>query len=137
MNWLTYALLGMFFIALMSLIFKKLTLENLQAEIILLFLFGFAFLFYLTQVIITKTPIKVNTFLVILLILAALFSYIGNLFQVKSIGLAPNPAFSVAIISLQTILVAVGSYFIYNSKLSLLNALGLFLGITAIILLSI
>ena len=62
MNWLTYALLGMFFISIMSLIFKKLTIENLQAEVILVFLFGFAFLFYLTQILVTKTPVKVNTF---------------------------------------------------------------------------
>ena len=136
MNWLTYALLGMFFIALMSLIFKKLTLENLQAEIILLFLFGFAFLFYLGQVIVTKTPVKLNYFLIILLILAAFFSYIGNLFQVKSIGLAPNPAYSIAIISSQTILVAIGSYFLYNSQISIMNAIGILLGIVAIVLLS-
>ena|SRR3989344_1483805 len=137
MNWLTYALLGMVFIAIMSLIFKKLTIEKLQAEVILVFLFGFAFVFYLTQVIITKTPVNVNYYLIILLILAAFFSYLGNLFQVKSIGLAPNPAFSIAIISLQTILVAVGSYFIFNSTISLLNGVGIVLGIIAIVLLSI
>jgi len=136
MNWLTYALLGMVFIAIMSLIFKKLTIEKLQAEVILVFLFGFAFVFYLTQVIITKTPVNVNYYLIILLILAAFFSYLGNLFQVKSIGLAPNPAFSIAIISLQTILVAVGSYFIFNSNLTLLNGIGIVLGVIAIVLLS-
>ena len=136
MNWLTYALLGMVFIAIMSLIFKKLTIEKLQAEVILVFLFGFAFVFYLTQVIITKTPVNVNYYLIILLILAAFFSYLGNLFQVKSIGLAPNPAFSIAIISLQTILVAVGSYFIFNSNLTLLNGIGIVLGVIAIVLFS-
>jgi len=46
----------------MILIFKKLTVEKVQAEVILMFLFGFAFLFYLTQVLVTKTSIKLMPF---------------------------------------------------------------------------
>ena len=136
MNWLIQALLGMILFAGMILIFKKLTIENVQAEVILLFLFGFAFLFYLTQVIVTNPPIKLNTFLIVLLVLTAIFSYIANLLEVKSINTAPNPAFVTAIFGLHTILVAVGSYFIYNSSLSLVNGAGIVLGIIAIILLS-
>lgn len=137
MNWIIYALLGMFFIAIMSLILKKLTTQNIKVEVILLFLFGFATIFYLAQILITKTEIKLDSNLVIvLLILVALFSYLGNLFQVKSIALAPNPAYSIVIISLQTILVALGSYLFFNSSITLTNLFGLILGIVAIILLS-
>ena len=120
----------------MILIFKKLTVEKVQAEVILMFLFGFAFLFYLTQVLVTKTSIKLNAFLIILLILTAIFSYIANLLEVRSINTSPNPAFVTAIFGLHTILVAIGSYFIYSSKLSIINGLGIVLGIIAIILLS-
>ena len=136
MNWLMQSLIGMFLFAAMILIFKKLTIEKLQAEVILLFLFGFAFIFYLTQVIITKTPVKVNTFLITLLLLTAIFSYIANLLEVKSINTAPNPAFVTAIFGLHTILVVIGSYFIFNSKISILNSVGIVLGVIAIILLS-
>src|SRR3989344_174300 len=111
----------------MILIFKKLTVEEVQAEVILMFLFGFAFLFYLTQVLVTKTSIKLNAFLIILLILIAIFSYIANLLEVRSINTSPNPAFVTAIFGLHTILVAIGSYFIYSSKLSIINGLGIVL----------
>ena len=114
MNWVIQSLIGMLLFAGMILIFKKLTLENLKAEVILLFLFGFAFLFYLIQVIVTKTSFKLNAFLVILLILTAVFSYIANLIEVRAINVAPNPAFVTAIFSLHIILVAIGSYFLYN-----------------------
>ena len=136
MNWFIQSLIGMLLFAGMILIFKKLTLENLKAEVILLFLFGFAFLFYLTQVIVTKTSFKLNAFLVILLILTAIFSYVGNLIEVRAIAVAPNPAFVTAIFSLHIILVAIGSYFLYNSQISFINGLGMVLGIIAIILLS-
>ena len=136
MNWVIQALIGMVLFAAMILIFKKLTIEKVQAEVILLFLFGFAFIFYLTQVIVTKTPIKVNTLIIILLILAAIFSYIANLLEVKSINTAPNPAFVTAIFGLHTVLVVIGSYFLYNSKISFLNWIGTLLGVIAIILLS-
>ena len=136
MNWLIYAMLGMISLGIMSLLLKKLTIENLRAEVMLLFLFFFAAVFYLLQILLTKTQIKVNYFLIFLIIVAALFSYIGNLFLVKSIATAPNPAYTIAIISLQTILVAIGSYFIFNSQLTAINLLGVVLGIIAIILLS-
>ena len=136
MNWFIQSLIGMLLFAGMILIFKKLTLENLKAEVILLFLFGFAFLFYLTQVIVTKTSFKLNAFLVILLILTAIFSYVANLIEVRAIAVAPNPAFVTAIFSLHIILVAIGSYFLYNSQISFINGLGMVLGIIAIILLS-
>ncbi|MEK6937246.1 MAG: EamA family transporter [Nanoarchaeota archaeon] len=136
MNWLLYALLGMFFAGFMILIFKKLTIENVKAEVILVFLFGFAFIFYLSQILITKTPVKINSYLIFLLILAAFFSYLANLLEVKSIGIAPNPAFPVGIFSLHTILVVIGSYFLFNSSVSIINILGIILGIIAIILLS-
>ena len=136
MNWLIQALIGMVLFAGMILIFKKLTVEKVQAEVILMFLFGFAFLFYLTQVLVTKTSIKLNAFLIILLILTAIFSYIANLLEVRSINTSPNPAFVTAIFGLHTILVAIGSYCIYSSKLSIINGLGIVLGISAIILLS-
>lgn len=136
MNWIIYAMLGMISLGIMSLLLKKLTIENLRAEVMLLFLFIFAAVFYLLQILVTKTQIKINYFLIFLIIAAALFSYIGNLFLVKSIAIAPNPAYSIAIISLQTILVAVGSYFIFNSQLTVINLLGVVLGLIAIILLS-
>src|SRR3989344_6778380 len=135
MNWIVYAMLGMISLGIMSLLLKKLTIENLRAEVMLLFLFFFAAVFYLLQILLTKTQIKVNYFLIFLIIVAALFSYIGNLFLVKSIAVAPNPAYTIAIISLQTILVAIGSYFIFNSQLTAINLLGVVLGIIAIILL--
>ena len=136
MNWLIQTLIAMLLFALMILIFKKLTIEKMQAEVILLFLFGFAFVFYLTQVIVTKTPIKINTFLIVLLILAAIFSYIANLLEVKAVNMAPNPAFVTSIMGLHAILVAIGSYYLYNSQISIMNGLGIILGIIAIILLS-
>ncbi|KHO49849.1 MAG: hypothetical protein QT02_C0003G0039 [archaeon GW2011_AR9] len=136
MTWLLYALLGMIFFAGMVLLFKKITLLGVPASILMLFLAIFLVVFYALHVTITKTPPKVTSFAIVLIIAAAFLSYLGNLFYTKSIALAPNPAYSTTIISLQVLLIALASVFLFGSELSLVKGIGIMLAIVAGILLA-
>lgn len=135
MNWLTYALFGMVCFATMILIFKKLT-SYLKPNILLLFIFCFGMIFYLIDSLYTKSAFNLNSKIILLLIIAAFFSYLGNLLYVKSISIAPNPGYSVAIVSLQAIIITLGSYFLYGSEISGKSLIGIIFGVIAIILLS-
>lgn len=67
----------------------------------------------------------------------AFLSYGANLLYVKSIELAPNPGYSAAIISLQLVIIAVAAVFLFNSELTVIKGLGIFLALLAGILLAI
>ena len=135
MSWLLYALLGMVFFAGMILLFKKITLLGTEPLILLLFLTIFLAGFYVVHVSITKTPLKVNSTVILLILAAAFLSYLGNLFYTKSIALAPNPAYSTTIISLQIVLIAIASVFLFGSELSTVKGIGILFAIVAGILL--
>ena len=53
----------------------------------------------------------------------------------KSLSLAPNPGYSLAIISADVVLVAVASVFIFKSEFTLIKAIGTGLAVLGIILL--
>lgn len=136
MEWYSYALLSMLFFSIMVLIFKRLMSGGLQPGVILLFVFGLSALFYLAHFLIAKTPMETNYYILALLLIAAILSYVGNLFSLKAINSAPNVGYPLAINSLQIILVTVASVFLFGSKLSLIKVAGLLLGLIAIMLLA-
>lgn len=135
MGWFLYALLGMVLFSVMLLIFKKLT-ADLKPNVLLLFIFGFGMIFYLADIVYANSPFNLNLKLVLLLLIAAFLSYLGNLLYVKSISLAPNPGYSAAIISFQVILITFGSYFLFGSQITVKGLVGIVMGVIAIILLS-
>lgn len=136
MSWFMYALLGMVFFSAMVLVFKKLTALGVKTSALLLLVFLFGALFYGAHTLVTKTPVKINYSIIVLLAAAALSSYIANLFYVKSIELAPNPAYPTAIVGLQVGLIAIGSILFFGSEFNWIKGVGLLLTIVAIVLLS-
>ena len=136
MEWVLLALIAVVFTSAMTLLFKRATLE-IPASIILLFVFGFGFIFYLFHVFITKTPIKVSPTIVWILIAAALLSYLGNLFMVKALGMAPNPAFAKAFVGLEFVIVGLAAVFLFGSQLTFPNMIGIVLTIVGLLLLTV
>jgi len=136
MEWMLLALISVVFFSGMTLLFKRATLE-VPASIILFFVFGFGFIFYLFHIFITKTPIKVNPTIVWILLAAALLSYLANLFAVKALGMAPNPAFADAFGGLKFVIVAVAAVFLFGSPLTFLNMIGILLTVVGLFLLTV
>ena len=61
--------------------------------------------------------------LFIMLILSAiLFSYLGNVFSLASVNLAPNPGYSLIISKSYVVYTTIVSIFLFNSSLSAKNA---------------
>ncbi len=137
MEWLTYAIVSMIFFAGMILLFKKVLTFNVKPASLMLFISIFLVFFYLIHVIITKTPTKVGNSTLILIFAAAFLSYVANILYTKSIAIAPNPGYSAAIVSLQLVLIAVASFFLFKSELTVTKGVGIILAIIAGILLSI
>jgi len=137
MKWFVYALLAMIVFSGMILIFKKLMIMEVKSSVLLFFVFLFGMLFYLSHVIVTKTSFKVSLVVVLLVVLAAFLSYVGNFLQLKSIELSPNPGYSIGVVSLQAAVVTLGSVLLFRSSFSWINGLGVVLAIIALILLGI
>ena len=122
MKWFLYALLAMIFFAAMILIFTKLMKLGLDTPKILLGVFiGGAILYSLHVMISNKTTFfmtSITPVIIGLLVLAALCSYLGNLWMLKSMEISPNPGFTVGVVSLQAILIAIGSWWLFESSMS-------------------
>lgn len=127
----------MIFFSGMILLFKKITLMGVKPAVLLLFVSIFLFIFYLSHTTVTKTPTKINNYILILIIIAAFLSYLANLFYTKSIALAPNAGYSAAIISLQLAVITIASIILFGAEFSLIRGVGVLLAIIAGILLSI
>ena len=134
--WLIYTLISVVFMAGMVLILKKLTLQGINAAVILFILFSVAAFVFGGHLLVTRTKLDVSFWPLILIVIAAVFSYVANLLQVKSIALAPNPGYVFAIVSLNVVLVTVMSYFLFASEISVLKGVGIVLGVIAVILIS-
>ena len=65
-----------------------------------------------------------------------LFSYVGNIFHLKSIELAPNPGYPTAILGLQIVIISLISLFLFGSKITLTKGIGIGFAAIAIILLA-
>ena len=136
MMWIIYALIGMVCLGVMTLIFKKLLEMGLKPELVLDFIFGFGMLFYLLQVVVTKTMLNINWNIIFLLALAAFLSYVGNLFTLKSLALTPNPGYTQAIVSLNIAFITLASILLFGSKITLIKGAGVVCAIIGLILLA-
>lgn len=131
MNWIFLAFLAMLAFSGMVLVFKKISLLGVSPAVLMLFVAIFLTVFYALHVFITKTPIQVNGSSFVWLLFAGVLSYLGNLFYTKSISLAPNPGYVVTIAGLQFAVIAVASFFLFQSEFTLVKGVGVFLAIIA------
>ena len=130
MNWVAYSIIGAISLSCMILIYKKLLLLGINQLLLNLFIFGFVFIGFGIFVYATKTPIRLSPLMIFLLVIASVFSLIGNYFHVKAYNEAPNPGYAHALSSTAIILVMVLSVLLYGSNFTWLK----FFGIITIIL---
>ncbi len=127
--WLIYAFFAFFGYFMVNLIFKLVSAEN--PYLMSLVLYSCATLAVL-PILLSERTTAVSFRSVGLAALAGIFSVIATVFALKSIKLAPNPGYSVAIYSANFVLLALLSVLIFGSELTLqrmLGVVGIFVGI--------
>lgn len=125
--WPGYVLVAMACFAGMQLLFKYSTRAGLNPAAILVFVFGFAWILYIAHIAALRPPMAISSWLVGVLFVAGLLGYIGNLFAVRAVALAPNAGYAVAIFGLQALVVTLVSVILLGASLSWVKVAGVLL----------
>ena len=91
MNWIAYSIIAAISFAVMIMLYKQLLLMGINQNILNLSVFGFVFVGFAAVAITNKNFINLTPLMLALLVLASVFSLIGNYYNVKAINEAPNP----------------------------------------------
>ncbi len=137
MNWVIYSIIATISFTFMVLAVKKLSNLGVGSKLFNLYLFGLVFIGFLVWNISTNSSLKINKTIFIFLLIAAIFSLIGNFLMVYSIGLAPNPGYIVAIVGTHGALVTLLAFFIFRSEITFMKIVGVVLAAIGVILISI
>ena len=133
--WPLFALVAMACFSGMQLLFKQFTLRGMSPAAILVFVFGFGWLLYVGHVALVGTSLPRQPAVIALLFLAGLLGYVGNLFAVRAVSLAPNAGYAVAIFGLQALVVTTVSVLLLGSSLSWIKMAGVLLCFAGVALL--
>lgn len=133
LGWVLYAFLSMFGVAFIHLGFKFVG-NRLNPSVLLLYTIMIQGTIYAVFIYKNKFSLKLSLPLLFILISMAVVASAANVFQVKSINLAPNPGYVSAIGSSAIILVTMASIFLFSSELTLLKTLGILLTVIGVIL---
>jgi len=135
MGWVSLAVLAMVSLSVMFLLYRKLGELGVRSEVVLMYYFGISAAMLLIQLLKTNVPLEVSQYQLGLLIASAIAGVAGNIFILDSMNIAPNPGYTLAIVGLNTVLVAIASIFIFGSELTLLKGAGVILAVAGAVLL--
>lgn len=138
MPWYIYSIATALCFTGMILCTRHLGNKGFSAKQILTFLLGFAFfgfLFFNTGAVSLASRSENLPVFLVVIIISAVFSVIGNLASFTATIKAPNPGFAGAIQSSNVLLVTLLSVLFFNSSLSLLKFLGAAIVIIGVIVL--
>jgi len=134
--WVRYALYAMASFSAMQLLFKQLTRMGLTAPVILLWLFGLSALLFTGHVVLARETVAVSPAALGVVAAAALCSYVGNLYMLRSVAAAPNAGYAISIVSTHALFVVLGSLVFFQGELTLVKALGAALCVAGVVLIS-
>ncbi len=135
-NWILYGLSAAVFYAGVILIYKKLLVSGLNPLVLNFFVFGITFLGFTIWIFTFKPTINLTYTIVLLLIIAAIFSLIGNFLDVTAVKEAPNPGYAATLKSTQIVLITLLAPLIFKSEFTWLKFSGVILVLLGIFLLS-
>jgi uncharacterized membrane protein len=135
MIWFIYALIAMASFTAMFLVFVKIGKLGLRSEITFMYYCFFAALLVFLYSTSTKISLSATKYMLIFLIVAAVFGAIGNIFLLKSMSVSPNPGYALAISGVHVLLVAIASIFLFKSEFTLIKGIGTVLAVVGIVLL--
>ncbi len=123
--------------ACMALLLKRLSL-SLDTPLILLYLFAFTTILFFLYSLQGDTNYKIDSSLLILLLVASAFAFAGNYFDLQALSLAPNAGYAAAIKGGQIVLITIGAYYLFKDQsITISGATGVFLIVAGIALLSV
>lgn len=126
MNWIIFSLLMFVFSNILYLLIRKAQIEKVATSIYSIFLFLIPAIIYLISGILTKAPLIIPLRNLLLVVLAAIFwSYLGNFFSQKGILYSPNPGYSLILQKSYVILTTIAAFFLFSSELALLKVIGI------------
>ncbi len=135
-NWFLIALIGMLSFAGMALTLKKLT-YSLPTPLILLYLFVVTSLIYLGYNLRCGVSLKIGWTTILLILLASILAFIGNICDVEALRLAPNAGYASAVKSGQILVITVAAYFLFkDQQISWQGASGVIMIFAGIVLLA-
>lgn len=114
-NWFLIAVIGMLSFAGMAITLKKLT-YSLPTPLILLYLFVVTSLIYLGYNLRWGESLKIGWTPFLLILLASVLAFIGNICDVEALRLAPSAGYASAIKSGQILVITVVAYFLFKDQ---------------------
>ena len=136
MIWFLLAMGSMVCFSGMLLVFKHLTRQGVAASVILVFTLGLALVFNLLHIGLRGDSLRIGARAFSWLALAAALSYVGNLFFIRSIGMAPNPGYPTAVESAKALAVMLVSVWLFGTNLTLPGMIGVGLCVAGLALLA-
>jgi hypothetical protein len=124
--WILFSLVAMVLMAVMTLLFKQLCRIGVDPSMTLLWLFAVMIPLNLTYIKLAGIPLYVPKTAApwVLIVCAAAASFLGNLFGLKAIHVAPNPGYPTAIAGAQMVLVTLASVWLFAAQFSAMKGLG-------------
>ena len=135
-NWFLSGLGSAICFAAMILIYKKLFLLGIKPLVLNLFLFGFVFVGFIVWNSIAKNTINLDLKIIFLLLVAAIFSLLGNYLDATAIKLAPNPGYASTLKATQIIFISLLAPIFFGSALGIIQFFGIFLVLVGIFFIS-
>jgi uncharacterized membrane protein len=128
MNWLLASTLMFISSIVLYLFIRKSSLLKIPSQFQNLAMFAIPLFVYLGILVTTKTNLFVSPYqLIILMIAAFFFSYLGNVFSLKSIEYAPNPGYSLVLSKSYVVFTSLAAIPLFHATLSLKSAFAIVL----------
>ncbi len=139
MNWIFASFLMFVSSVILYLLIRKSSLLETPTVFNNFAMFAIPVIIYLPFVLTSKISLKINTHQLLIIIVSAIFfSYLGNKFSLKSIEYAPNPGYSLIISKSYVVFTSIASLFLFHSTLTFKAALAIFfiVGASALIMIN-
>jgi len=126
MHWITAGFLMFFSSVAMYLLVRRAVALNINPAYTNMAMFAVPTGMFLILAWVSGTDLTVTWYqFAVLFVLAYFFSYLGNIFSLKSIAYAPNPGYSLVISKSYVVFTSVASVFLFGSVLSFRSALAI------------
>lgn len=135
-NWFILSLLAAFAFSGMILLFRVATDKGVSPILGIFYIVLVAAILLGGYIFAVEKNFMTSTNILIILIIAGIFSFIGNALIFKAVSSAPNPGYPVAVEALRIVLITVISILIFTLKPNPIGIFGTLLVVAGIILLS-
>lgn len=116
---------------------RKSTLLKTPSQLSNLAMFLLPVIIYITLSLTTPTKMTLNTYQLLLIIITAVFfSYLGNVLSLVSLEYAPNPGYSLMISKSYVVFTTIAAIFVFHSELTLKGAAAITIIVASSILIS-